>query len=412
MRQPFATTGKIYEPVSWLPGIQRTGRPRPEATLREDAVMIALGVFTLTALFWDGIVHNNLVGIDSFWSWAHIAMYTGLTALGVWIATVLLRHQPDRQVLDISMIPRGYGLAVIALPLAALAGPADFTWHSIYGFENQVDSAYSPPHQGLFIAGALLAAIPAASAWRRNWRAPSLRDFLPAILSVTAVAGVMLFVIHQLVPFYAGVSTTSDFQDDLKRYADAYGGGSGTHHVEGLARAITHYGDGPWPFYFYSTHHTVAGMLLFTTVVMGAVLLLRRRFTLPVGTLTLMFTAMALWFAMLSEYREAYLIPSLVLTGIAGDWLLQRLVGTREPVETWRLRLFAGLVPPILWALFFICVAVLGGGLGWGYTLWVGVLCSSAGLSFMLSLLAFAPTGYAPVQDPVEAALPAERVAA
>ena len=209
-------TGKIYTPIGFLPGLTRTGRTRPQASLRDDAVLIFLGLFTLLALFWDGILHNNEVGQDEFWSPPHMALYLGLASLGVWIAIVLLRHQENRQVLDISLIPRGYGLAVIALPLAAIAGPADMIWHGAYGFENQVDSTYSPPHQGLFISGAMLATIPAASAWKRPGNAPSLREFLPAVLSVTSAASVMLFIIHQYVPFYGGaVAPSTPFQDDL-----------------------------------------------------------------------------------------------------------------------------------------------------------------------------------------------------
>ena len=113
-------TGKIYTPIGFLPGLTRTGRTRPQASLRDDAVLIFLGLFTLLALFWDGILHNNEVGQDEFWSPPHMALYLGLASLGVWIALVLLRHQENRQVLDISLIPRGYGLAVIALPLAAI----------------------------------------------------------------------------------------------------------------------------------------------------------------------------------------------------------------------------------------------------------------------------------------------------
>lgn len=408
MRQLFTTTGEIHTPVSWLPGFTRSGRTRPHTTLREDGIMISLGAFTLLALFWDGILHNNTVGRDSFWSGAHIALYLGLTALGVWIAIVLLRHQTNHQVLDFSLIPRGYGLAVVALPLAALAGPADFTWHSVYGFENQVDSAYSPPHQGLFIAGALLAAIPAASGWKRAGKAPSLREFLPVTLSVTAVAAVMLFVIHQLVPFYAGVSVTSAFQNDLVGRPDAYA--ETGKHVEGLSLALSHYGDAAWPYYFYSTHHTVAGILLFTAVLVGAVLLMRRRWTLPVGTLTIMCTSLGLLFAMLSEYRQAELIPALVLTGIAGDVLLVRLVGNRP--ETWRMRLFAAILPFVLWSLFFLSVAVLGDGLGWGATLWVGVLCSSAMLGFMMSLLTIAPVPAQDVEATLDVPVTAERAVA
>ena len=113
------TTGKTYTPVRWLPGVRRTDRVRPQATLREDSITIALGLWTLVSLFWDGIVHNNEVGIDSFFTAAHTAMYAGLIALGVWIGIVMTRYQDDMSALDFSAIPRGYGLAVVALPLAA-----------------------------------------------------------------------------------------------------------------------------------------------------------------------------------------------------------------------------------------------------------------------------------------------------
>jgi hypothetical protein len=403
--------GKTYTPVSFLPGLTRTGRPRPQTCRRHDAILMALGAFTLVALFWDGILHNNTVGQDEFFSPPHVAMYLGLGMLGVWIAIVMLRHQENRQVLDISMIPRGYGLAVIALPLAALSGPADFIWHSAYGFENQIDSTYSPPHQGLFIAGAMLAAIPAASAWKRPGDAPSLREFLPAVVSVTAITSVMLFVVHQINPFYGGsVAPTQGFQDDLVGRADAYGGTTEAH-AEGLAHALVNYGDDAWPFYFYSTHLTAAGILLFTAVVFGAILIMRRRWTLPVGSLTIMFTGLALLFAMPSEYRMAELIPALVIAGVIADVLMLRLVGDQP--ASWRMRLFAGLMPAILWGLWIFCIAVLGEGLGWGATLWTGMITTAAGLGFMLSLTTLPPSGPpAAVAEPVEAAVERERAVA
>jgi hypothetical protein len=386
------TAGKTWTPVSWLPTLKVSGRPRPEATWAEDAVTIGLAFFTLFALFLDGLRHNNLTGIDSFWSVAHILMYLGLLGVGIWIALVLLRHQrSDEAELDWSAVPRGYGLAFLALPLAAIAGPADFIWHSAYGFENQIDSAYSPPHQGLFVAGALLAAIPVASAWQRRGVAPTLREFVPTVISVTSVAAVMLFVIHQLVPFYAGVSTTQAFQDDLARFPDAFAPGTDAHHVDGLAQALTHYGDNAFPFYFYSTHHTVGGILLFTAVLVGAILMMRRRWRVPVGSLTIMCTTLGLLFPLLSEYRQWQLVPALVLAGAAGDFLLARLAGNVGPVPVGRIRLFAALMPIVLWSLFFLCVAVLDDGLGWHATLWVGVLVTSAGLGYAISLLIFQP---------------------
>ena len=304
-------TGKIYTPIGFLPGLTRTGRTRPQATLREDAILIFLGLFTLLALFWDGILHNNEVGQDEFWSPPHMALYLGLarSACGSHSCCCVIR--PNHKVLDISLIPRGYGLAVVALPLAAIAGPADMIWHGAYGFENQVDSTYSPPHQGLFISGAMLATIPAASAWKRPGNAPSLREFLPAVLSVTSAASVMLFIIHQYVPFYGGaVAPSTPFQDDLAGRADAYS--EMGPHAEGLARALVNYGDDAWPFYYFSTHLSAAGILLFTAVTIGAILIMRRRWTLPVGSLTVMFTALAL------HVRDAERVPDGVSDPVAG----------------------------------------------------------------------------------------------
>ena len=384
--EPTGDAGKTYTLVSWLPALRIGGGSRPQTTLKEDAITAFLASYTLVALFWDGLRHNNLTGVDEFWSPPHIAMYIGLTGLGVWIAIVLLRYQKGLEELDWAAVPRGYRLAFAALPLAAIAGPLDFIWHEAYGFENQIDSTFSPPHQGLFYAGAMLAAIPAASAWQRRWTAPPLRCFLPTVFSVTSVIAAMLFVVHQMLPFYggAGVVATQAFQDDIAGRAEAFAPGADTVHTEGLARALTHYGDDAFPYYFFSVHAAVAGILLFTIAFMGAILLMRRRWRIPPGSLTIMGTFLALLWPMLSEYREAELIPALVLAGVIGDVLLARL-GDR------RIRLFALLLPPALWAVFFLCVELLQDGLGWEPTLWVGLLGTTAGLGYAMSLLVFPP---------------------
>ena len=384
--EPTGDAGKTYTLASWLPSLRVSGKARPQTTLKEDAITSVLASYTLVTLFWDGLRHNNLTGVDNFFSPPHIGLYLGLTGLGVWIAIVLLRYQKGLDVLDWSAVPRGYRLAFAALPLAAIAGPLDFIWHEAYGFENQIDSTFSPPHQGLFYAGAMLAAIPAASAWQRRMRAPSLSQFLPVVFSVTSVIAALLFVVHQMLPFYGGaaVVATEGFQDDIAGRADAFSPGADAVHTEGLSQALTHYGDDAFPFYFFSVHTAVAGILLFTIVFTGAILLMRRRWEVPAGSLTIMATFLAVLWPMLSEYREAELIPALVLTGVAGDLLLARF-GEK------RIRLFALLLPLVMWALFFLCVEFLQDGLAWEPTLWVGLLGTTAGVGYAMSLLVFPP---------------------
>ena len=363
------------------------GGPRPTAALREDAITMGLAAVTLVGLYWDGMLHNSSVAKDSFWSAPHIAIYSGLTLLACWIGIVLLRRQRSLPSLDLSAIPYGYGVALVALPLAAAGGPADYLWHEAYGFENQIDAPYSPTHQMLFLAGAMLGAIGVASAWRRPGRAPSLPVLLPAIVSVTVVVGVALFVFQHLVPFFMGAPATEDFQRDLVSRPDAYEPGSGATHSEGLYSAVTHYGDDPFPYYFFSTLHTVAGVMIVTALLVGAALFMLRRWRLPFGTLTIVFTSLALVIPLLSEYEEAELIPALAVAGLIADLLLRRLAS---------MRLFAPLLAVVLWGAYLLAVELLEGGLGWEPTLWLGVLATAAGVAYGLALLVFP----APVEEP------------
>jgi len=384
MKPPFgfALVARVASPL-----VKLGDGPRPFSTLREDAILTALAGWTLISLFWDGITHNNETGQDSFWSAAHISMYLGLAAIGVWILIVLLRRQ-DRRPYQLNKIPIGYGLALLALPMAALAGPADFIWHELYGFENQTDSAYSASHQFLFLSGALLAAIPLAAAWQRRGVAPTFQRLFPAIAAATLVLAVGLFVAHLLSPFYAGGFVPTDaFQNDITRYPDGYAPGSNVDHVDAMAQALVHYGDRPWPYYFYSTMAAVAGILIWSAALVGMTLYLLRRWRLPLGTVTFMWSALGFLFAMIDEYRSWELIPVLILGGIAGDLILHR-VGRFAPRPSAG-RIFAIAAPPILWALYFLDIEVLGDGLGWEPTIWVGMLTSSAGVGFAVSLLAF-----------------------
>ena len=388
--------------LSWLPFVRVSSTPRPVASLGEDALTMFLGGFSLFALFMDGWRHNNMIGIDEFWSWAHILMYSGILALAVWITVVLVRHQESLRHLDWTAVPAGYRLAFLALPLAMVAGPADFRWHAAFGFENQIDSTYSPPHQGLFLAGALLAAIPAASAWQRRGSAPSFGSFLPAALSISSVASMLMFVIHQLVPFYSAGAMSEAFQQDIAGRLDAFAHGPGAVHTEGLSTAIHLFGDEAWPYYFYATHHTMAGILLFSAILLGAVLVMRRRWRPPFGSVTVICAWLAFLFPLLSQLREWPLALSLVGAGVLGDMFMGGLLGAPGPVRLGRVRIFAMLLPMLLWSLYLVCVELFKGGLGWGPTLYVGVLTTTAGFGYALSLLVFPPSAGAPAEEAPE----------
>src|SRR3954447_4209356 len=262
---------------------------RPVSERWEDAVTMALSVLTLFALFWDGWLHNNSTTLDSFWSSAHIMMYLGLTSLGAWIGLVYVKRQPKGRI-DISMnrVPQGYGLALVALPLAALGGPGDFAWHAAYGFENQIDAPFSPTHQMLFLAGALLAGIGMGSTWhRKDGRRPGMGLLWPAVISLSAIVAVIEFTFMNLLPYFWVMVPTTAFQNDIKNHAlftDAYAPGTHVKHIEGLASSAAHYGDHAFNYYLFANMQLIGGMMIFTAVFVGAILYFRRRWVPPFGT--------------------------------------------------------------------------------------------------------------------------------
>jgi hypothetical protein len=317
-------------------------------------------------------------------------MYSGLTALGAWIGLTFLRHQPKgRLEISMSAVPHGYGLALVALPLAALGGPGDFAWHAVYGFENQVDAPFSPTHQMLFLSGALLGAIPLASMWWRAGRRPGLASLWPAVLSMTAVVAMINFTLMNVLPWFWAVVPTEDFQADLLRYDDAYAPGADVVHPEGLGQAVEHLGDAPFPYYFFANMQSIGGILIFSAVIVAAVLYLRRRWVLPFGSLTLMFTLLGVLFPFFTAFRHIELIFAMIAAGVLID-LLHRALLADDPPTGLRVRAFGLLIPPIVWGCWLVAIA-LASGLGWNETVWTGVLSTTAGVGFGISLLVFPP---------------------
>src|SRR3954468_21415814 len=366
---------------------------RPQTEPWEDWVTMGLSVVTLFAVFWDGWLHNNSTTLDSFWSSAHIMMYLGLTSLGAWIGLVYVKRQPKGRI-DISMnrVPQGYGLALVALPLAALGGPGDFAWHAAYGFENQIDAPFSPTHQMLFLAGALLAGIGLGSTWhRKDGRRPGMGLLWPAVISLSAIVAVIEFTFMNLLPYFWVMVPTTDFQNDIKSglFIDAYKPGTGVKHVEGLADSAAHYGDHAFNYYLFSNMQIIGGIMIFTAAFVGAILYFRRRWVLPFGAITLMCTLLSLLFPFFTRFQYPEMIPALIVTGLLVDLLARSLINDDFP-STLRIRLFAGLLPIAIWLPWELAIA-LAHGIGWGPTVFIGIITTSCGVGYGISLLVTPP---------------------
>ena len=133
----------------------------------------------------------------------------------------------------------------------------------------------------------------------------------------------------------------------------------------------------------------VAEVLVTNLILLFPLLLATRRWRLPFGTATVLFTAVAVGISAMAAFEGAWLIVPAALGGAVADLLAARLrLGPSSPAAT--LRWWAVLVPVVLWSLFFATLAVTS-GIGWPATLWGGTVMFAALTGLTLSLLAVPP---------------------
>jgi Tol biopolymer transport system component len=126
----------------------------------------------------------------------------------------------------------------------------------------------------------------------------------------------------------------------------------------------------------------VAGVILQSALLMGAVLILITGWVLPFGALTVLFTLNGLLMAVLGDRYE--LVVPVLMAGILADLLLTWLKPSIE--RRAQLYMFATTVPILLYALYFVALRVTQ-GIGWGIHLWLGALVLSGLSGWLVSYL-------------------------
>ena len=377
------------------PGAIRGERPLTE--WRDDLITMLLAIWPITAMFFDGLGHNNRTGQESFFSISHLFVYSGATVTALWLTWVVVKHQQaagvevKKLMIDFAAIPVGYGVALIGLGILTLAGPADLIWHEIYGFEVGVDAIYSPPHLALFFGVLLVTSTGIRSMWAKPDIAPDLKTFAPVILSAALFIGVSGFITMYLSAFMTNVTPTTDFWNDLANFNDVR-----SDQAIDVNSGLALYGDDKWPYNFYSVSHGIASMVITGLIVLGPTLLILRRWRVPFGAFTLIYTAFGLWVNIMSEYRDIVLIVPLILAGLTADLLQQRLGMARKDgrVSLGGIRVAGTAIAAVLW-LSYWAVLALDKGIGWPPTLWVGALMVAIMTGFGLAFL-IAPPCYGP----------------
>ena len=333
-------------------------------TPQQELITVLLGLWLMIGLFVDGWAHANRAGLETFFTPWHALFYSGFGATAGWIAWRVVKEQEAGR-RGRAAVPLGYGLGLVGVVLFALGGAGDMLWHIALGVEQSIDALFSPTHLLLFLGILAILSSPLRAAWSdaEDDPRPSLGRFLPVLLSATLTTALVAFMFMYFSAF------------------------TGNPASQGWARwAASQPGDGS--FATLALQDGIARIMATNLILLAPVLLLVRRWRLPFGSVTLLWTTVAVLTSAITEFDFAEQILAAVLGGLAVDALLRRLrVTPHRPQALW----FLGAVAPLpLWSAYF-AVTALTGGIGWSVELWTGAIIWAGLLGAALAVLCRPP---------------------
>jgi hypothetical protein len=300
-------------------------------------------------------------------------LYSGFVALAGWICWTVWRGVRDGR-RGIAAVPVGYGLAVLGVPLFALAGVGDSLWHTIFGIERSLNILFSPTHLLLGVSMTLIVTSPLRSAWSNPDlpAAAGLRRLLPAILSLAfATTGVLLFLQYANALVWDPWNVVFVLSNPL----DASG-----------------MRDGPLP------SHLAAEIVVTSVLLLAPLLLLARRWRVPAGTTTILYAVVAGLCGAVTGFHRPSIIVTMLVAGVLVDAVLAWLV--RAGGRRGAFLAFAALAPLVTWSVYLAVASLVAGHLPTVVEYWTGIPVVAGLLGLVLAVL-MRPTAGA--LDPADA---------
>lgn len=338
---------------------------RPLLSRGENLITVLGATWLVVGLFLDGWAHNTQKP-ESFLTPWHAVLYSGFLVTAAWICWQVRRgHNAGAR--GAAAVPVGYGFGLAGAALFALGGVFDTAWHEIFGIEVDIEALLSPSHLLLFAGALLVLTSPLRAGWSdQASSSPTLREFLPALLSITLSTALVAFFFMYLSPFTHAPVSSGPYR---------FIGGIADRDLAGwLAENVRKDG--------------IASILLTTIILVAPALLLLRRWTTPKGTFTLMFSGVAVALTALEGFALAWTALAAVMAGVVADVLVHRLEPSLS--RPWAYRAFASAVPAVLWLAYFGIIQ-LRFGVGWSVELWAGVTTMAVLTGFGLSVLMLPP---------------------
>jgi hypothetical protein len=315
--------------------------------------MIVLSAWVLSGAYLDAWAHRHVAAtLETFFTPWHAVLYSGVLATGTFLFVQVLRGRAAGRSFR-TVLPVGYGLSFIGFVLFGISGNLDLGWHTVFGIERSYAATLSPTHLLLFLSASLMI----TGALRAAWSSPDRRLGYAGLLSATFLLGLFLFFSQDLHPF------TSQWA-----------------------------AQGSWPAGFLRDQGQELGVvevILQSGLLMGMVLYLMSRFTLPRGALTVMLTLTTAAIVVIWKPDPVVIIG--IAGGLIGDGLIAVL--RPSPVRPMAFHAFAFLVPAAIYLLYFLGL-LAADGIWWPVHVWTGAVMVAGLTGLLISYLILRPSPY------------------
>jgi hypothetical protein len=336
-----------------LPRLERPVEPSSAPTALDWLVTVA-ALWIMTGLFIDAHQHLFLA-VESFLNPWHMTMYSGAVFSAAVLGVAIARNYPGAGSFW-KAIPTGYVQSVFGVAGLLLGGALDFAWHSVFGFEHQLDLLMSPPHLFLLAGLFFLITGPVRSALRRP-DAPTLFQQLPMLICLG-----LAFEIIQFVTQYGFYPEALLRDHPLSQVAFQH---------EQFVLSV---------FLFYRQALEISIVVWQSLLLAAAVLYLCVRKRLAFGALIVICVVEKLWIGgeLSSDLMELLLvILASAAAGLSGDVIVAKLrPGPRNPNA---FRFLAFVVPAVYFAAYFALALPMFGGTWWDAS-WVFGSIAEAGI--------------------------------
>lgn len=331
---------------------------RTETSRAEDLAFLAALAWILVGLGFDGWAHRHRPELETFFTPWHAIFYSGFAAtcaVGAWI---IVRRRPHVATFR-DALPPGYAPIIPALCLFAIGGIGDMIWHTVFGVETSLDALLSPTHLLMLVSMQIAAAAPLRAAWRRQGDSPTL-----AAIAVPVLA--LAFNITSVAFFFL-------YANGFNNWWMTWEYSPYTYEVEASLGVLS----------------TICS----TVIMLAAVMLLARRWDLPFGAATVLFSVPGMFLAGLDAFEFWWQALAPIAGGITADLVMRSGIGGDSEAQSGKRRRMwwcGGLTPLVMWSMSTLMIH-LWWTVRWPPELWVGAIVMSSLTGLALAILTFPP---------------------